>query len=241
MAYHGFKNKTDEQLDLQTLEDGIHQINQLDSLGYETSFNIGRIDKLSREQLAVVCEKISKTNVKYFYMADTYGSVDIFYIDYLIPYVKELLSGTSIQIGFHTHDNYSDATTKALYSIKHGVNIIDGCSLGYGRGSGNAKTEVLMMYLNKHYYKEYEFIPIIDFGDKNLIHYKEKNSYNAVYALCAHLGCHVTYGIEIIENYPTMDIRDIFLTLVTIRSKKKHMFFYDKLFMETYYEIKQSG
>ena len=64
MAYHGFKNETDEELDMQTLKDGVKQIEKLHDLGYEVCFNIGRIDKLTREQLYTVCELISQTNIK---------------------------------------------------------------------------------------------------------------------------------------------------------------------------------
>jgi isopropylmalate/homocitrate/citramalate synthase len=48
----------------------------------------------------------------------------------------------------------SNGTCKALHSLKHGADIIDGCILGYGRGSGNAKTELIMMDLNKNYNKK---------------------------------------------------------------------------------------
>jgi 4-hydroxy 2-oxovalerate aldolase len=245
MAYHGFKNKTDDELDLKTLSDGIEQINKLNDMGYEVSFNIGRIDKLSDEQLYVVLEAVSKTKIKYFYVADTYGSSDNDSISILVIKMlhifRNLLNNDLIELGFHAHDNFSNASTKSIHAWKMGCKIIDGCILGYGRGSGNAKIELLMMDLNKNHNYIYDFIHVIEYGNKYLIGYKEcinNLSYNVVYAICAYLGCHVTYGIEIIENYEKMSIIEIYLVLKEIKKQNKHMFFYDKLFMEVYHQIK---
>jgi 4-hydroxy 2-oxovalerate aldolase len=216
--------------------DGVEQINKLIELGYDIAFNIGRIDKVSFEQLYEICKILSKTKIKYFIMADTYGSVDEHYIEKLIPYVSNLFKNEfkndNIKIGFHAHDNCSNATSKALHSIKYGTNIIDGCSLGFGRGSGNAKIELLMMYLNKNYNYNFDFIHNIDFGDTYLINYKECHnnlSYNVVYALCSYFGCHVTYAIELIENYKKVNIKQIYNLLLKLKEINKHMFYNEKL------------
>jgi len=236
MAYHGSKNKSDDVIDMKLLEDGIKQINQLIDLGYIISFNVGRIDKMSFEQIEILCTELNKTQIKYFTMADTYGSVDLDYIEKLIPYVRSVLRD-DIKIGFHAHDNCSNATTKALYSLKYGVNMIDGCALGFGRGSGNAKTELILMDMNKNYNCNYDFINTIEFGDKYLINYKDCSNnlcYNVVYALASYFGCHVTYAIEIIEKYDKVEIRKIYNILKELKDKEKNMFFYSDLLNQLY-------
>lgn len=241
MAYHGSKNGDDNVLDMKQLLDGIKQIEQLIELGYKISFNIGRIDKINKNQLYEICKILSTTQISYFTMADTYGSVDLCYIETLIPYVKMLLNNTNIKIGFHTHDNMTNATSKALYSLKYGVDIIDGCILGYGRGSGNAKTELLMMDLNKNYGTNYEFINVIEYGDKYLIHYKECTNnlcYNIIYALSAYFGCHVSYSIDIIEKYDKMEVRNVYRIFEKLKEMKKEMFYYEDFFLKIYNEIK---
>jgi 4-hydroxy 2-oxovalerate aldolase len=240
MAYHGSKNNSDDILDTQQLLYGIKQIEQLVDLGYEISFNIGRIDKMSKQQLYDVCKILSTTKIKYFTMADTYGSVDLNQIEKLIPYVKWLLTdifNTNIKIGFHAHDNMSNGTCKALHSLKYGADMIDGCILGYGRGSGNAKIELIMMDLNKNCNKNYDIINVIEYGDKYLINYKEclnNICYNVVYALSSYFGCHITYAIDIVEKYEKMEIRDIYMVFKTLKEQNNHMFYWDKLFMEIY-------
>ena len=242
MAYHGAKNGDDNILDIKQLLEGVEQINKLVDMGYEISFNIGRIDKMSFDQLYEVCSIISKLKVKYFTMADTYGSVDLDYIEKLVPYIVNLFKNefkSDIKVGFHAHDNCSDATCKALYSLKHGAEIIDGCSLGYGRGSGNAKTELILMNLNKNYNKNYDFINIIEYGDNYLINYKEclnNLCYNVVYALCSYFGCHVTYSIDIVEKYDKLNIRDIHNVFKKLKEENKHMFYWEGLFLKKYNE-----
>ena len=246
MAYHGEKNGDDSVLDIKQLKNGIEQINQLIDLGYDISFNIGRIDKMSKRQLYDVCELLSKTKIKYFTMADTYGSVDLDYVEKLIPYIKflfnDIFENKNIEIGFHAHDNCSNATTKALHSLKFGATIIDGCSLGYGRGSGNAKMELLMMDLNKNYNTNHDFIDIIEFGDNHLINYKEclnNLCYNVVYALAAYFGCHVTYAIDVIEKYDKLEIRDVYNVFMKMKDFKKEMFYWNETyFFEIYKSIK---
>jgi 4-hydroxy 2-oxovalerate aldolase len=244
MAYHGSKNGDDNVLDIKQLENGIEQINQLSALGYDISFNIGRIDKISKEQLFEVCKILSNTKIKFFTMADTYGSVDLDYIEKLIPYVTDLFHNTfnnkNIEIGFHAHDNCCNATCKALHSLKFGATMIDGCSLGYGRGSGNAKMELLLMDLNKNYNKEYDFINIMEYGDKYLINYKEclnNLCYNIVYALAAYFGCHVTYAIDIVEKYDKLEIRDIYNVFKYMKDLNKEMFYWNETYFFEIYKL----
>lgn len=235
MAYHGSKNKSDDILDIKLLNDGINQINEFIKLGYEVSFNIGRIDKMNKRQLYEVCKILSTTKISYFTMADTYGSVDLDYIEKLIPYVKFLFNDvfeSNIKVGFHAHDNMSNGTCKALHSLKYGVDIIDGCILGYGRGSGNAKTELIMMDLNKNYNKTYDFINIIEYGDKYIINYKEclnNLCYNVIYAMSSYFGCHVSYAIEIVENYKKSEVRDIYNFFKKLKEDNKNMFYYENI------------
>jgi len=234
MAYHGSKNGNDDILDVKQLLNGVKQIEQLIELGYEISFNIGRIDKISRNQLYEICKILSNTKISYFTMADTYGSTNLKDIENLIPYVKFLLQDvfqTNIQIGFHAHDNMGNATSKAIHSLNYGVNMIDGCILGYGRGSGNAKTEVILMDLNKNMNSQYNFINLVEFGDKYLINYKECTNnlcYNIVYTLSAYYGCHVSYAIDIIEKYEKTDIRKICEFFKKLKDIQKEMFYYDE-------------
>jgi hypothetical protein len=182
-------------------------------------------------------------------MADTYGSVDLDFIEQIIPYVKFLFKDVflndNIEVGFHAHDNCSNGTEKALHSLKFGATIIDGTALGYGRGSGNAKLELIMMNMNKNYNKkynliDYNFIDIIEFGDNNLINYKDCQNnmcYNVIYAITSYFGAHVTYAIDIIEKLEKTDTRVIYKIFEKLTENKKQMFHNPKLFNEYLIEL----
>ena len=236
MAYHGGKNGDDSVLDIKQLKDGIVQMHALSQLGYDISFNLGRIDKVSKPQLEEICYLLSAAPIQYFTVADTYGSITLNDIETLVPYIKNLLP-SRIEFGFHAHDNCSNGTAKALHALKFGADMIDGCVLGFGRGSGNAKTELLIMEL-----KKYSILPILQFGDKYIVSYKECigiTAYNIIYALASYFGCHVSYAIDIIEKYDKMSIRDIFETFQHMKTLNLHNFYNESRFMQIHKMIHQ--
>ena len=237
MAYHSIKNTSDDNIDLQTLDNGILEINNLIDLGYDVTFNIGRIDKISDEQLYIICEKIAKTKVKYFIMADTYGSLDLKSTKKYVACTKNLFTNifkTDIQIGFHAHDNLKNATTKALYSIECGAEMIDGCTHGFGRGSGNAITELLMLDFNKNLNLNYNFIDLLLYGKKYLTIYDNADTIltrkDILYILSAYYGMHVNYAIEAIDkNIPIEEANNAFLKICEM---KKNMYYYNDLLFD---------
>jgi 4-hydroxy 2-oxovalerate aldolase len=234
MAYHSIKNTSDDNIDYKTLDKGIVEINKLIELGYDVTFNIGRIDKISKTQLYEICEKISKTKVKYFIMADTYGSLDFKSTSEYVSYTKDLFTNvfkTDIKIGFHAHDNLKNATCKALHCINFGSEMIDGCTHGFGRGSGNAITELLMLDFNKNYNKEYDFIELFLYGQKYLSTYDNADSIvsykDILYVLSAYYGMHVNYAIEAIDkNIPIEEANKAFKKICEM---KKNMYYFSDL------------
>jgi 3-dehydroquinate synthase len=236
MAYHGGKNGDDSVLDIKQLKDGIVQMHALSQLGYDISFNLGRIDKVSKSQLEEICYLLSEAPIQYFTVADTYGSITLNDIETLVPYIKNLLPGR-IEFGFHAHDNCSNGTSKALHALKFGADIVDGCILGFGRGSGNAKTELLIMEN-----KNYSILPILEFGNTHISNYKECigiTSYNIIYALASYFGCHVSYAIDIIEKHKKMNIGEIFATFQYMKSENLHNFYNETRFMQIHKMLHQ--
>jgi 4-hydroxy 2-oxovalerate aldolase len=243
MSYHSIKNTTDDIIDIKTLNEGINQINKLIDLGYDVTFNIGRIDKISIEQLCVICEKVSQTKVKYFIMADTYGSLDLHLTQKYVSVAKNLFETvfkTNIKIGFHAHDNLKNATSKALHSIDCGAELIDSCVHGFGRGSGNAITELLMLNLNKQFNKNYDFFELMMYGQKHLTSYNNADEIlskkNILYILSAYYGMHVNYAIECINK--NISIEEANIAFLKICDIKKNMYYFDDLLYDTlnYYD-----
>lgn len=229
-AYHSL-NKNDNQLNIQQLKEGIILLKGLHDLGYETCFNIGRIDNVSLSQLETICSLLSETNISYFYLADTYGTLTLSKIQNLLPDLKCLITKylPNTEIGFHAHNNLDNATSKSVFVKDYGVSIVDGTFHGYGRGSGNAKLELLV-----EEFKKGNIVDVLTFIENNLISYKSnKNSYNSVYFLTSKYNMHVNYGIHIIDHVKKFDIQTINNILCKICEEKKEKFF-DKSIIDSY-------
>jgi len=58
--------------------------------------------------------------------------------------------------------------------------------------------------------------------------------------LSSYFGCHVTYAIDVVENYEKMEVRDIYNVFKKVKEMNKNMFYWDKLFMEIYNSIEKT-
>ncbi len=63
--------------------------------------------------------------------------------------VKTLVSGLSIDVGFHAHNNLGMAIANSVAAALSGGTIIDATSRGLGAGAGNCQLEVVVAVLKK--------------------------------------------------------------------------------------------
>ncbi|MGA1933538.1 4-hydroxy-2-oxovalerate aldolase [Arcobacter sp. YIC-464] len=89
----------------------------------------------------------------------SYGATTIYATDsagYLLPdmvssRIKALKAefGDEIELGFHGHNNLSMGVSNSLAAIEAGATRIDASLAGFGAGSGNTATEVLVAVCNR--------------------------------------------------------------------------------------------
>lgn len=122
--------------------------------GYLVQFN--PMDSLSYtdEERAVLIEKVNQVNPASFSIVDTFGAMDMCDLVRIFKQVDSLLD-KDIKIGLHSHDNLGLSCALAERMIELAEEsgrdmIVDGSLFGMGRGAGNAKTELLADYINKH-------------------------------------------------------------------------------------------
>lgn len=139
------QHEIDESIDFCTgaMKKGyLVQFNPMDSISYTDEARIALI------------EKVNKVKPASFSIVDTFGAMDMIDLVHIFKQVDCLLD-KDIKIGLHSHDNLglSCALAERMIELSEETGrdiIVDGSLFGMGRGAGNAKTELLADYINKH-------------------------------------------------------------------------------------------
>ncbi len=87
--------------------------------------------------------------------------------------VGAVVKSVGIPVGFHGHNNLGMAIANAIAAVEAGARILDGCSRGFGAGSGNAQLEVLVAVLEKMGYGTgidlYKVLDLSDIAERHLM------------------------------------------------------------------------
>ena len=218
IAYH-CKNKDDSVLDEDIIHETVAMARELSKLGYEVTINVGRIDKMSEFQVKTLCLALENAPIEYFYMADTYGNLGIYKMRKILSMVREYYTG---KLGFHAHDNLQNASIKSIDALYNGADIVDVTFGGYGRGSGNAKAELVLAHFIMNESKVFDLVPALEYADKWVQRYATSG---VVYLLTGMYSMHVNYAIEIIEKHSSLSVRKVYWVLKKIVDENKHNFY----------------
>lgn len=152
--------KTESVFDIIRVATYIHQIpTALDIIhdahdkGYNTTVNIMAISTVPEHELDAALGLISKSDVDYIYLVDSFGSLYSEQIHYLMhKYLKYARIGGK-QVGIHCHNNQQLAYANTIEALIKGANLVDGSLAGLGRGAGNCPTELLLGFLHNPKFK----------------------------------------------------------------------------------------
>lgn len=128
--------------------------------GYLVQFNPMDSISYSDELRAELVKKVNEVKPASFSIVDTFGAMDMLDLAHIFKQVDGLLD-KNIKIGLHSHDNLGLSCALAERMIELAEEsgrdiIVDGSLFGMGRGAGNAKTELLADYINKHCGGQYD-------------------------------------------------------------------------------------
>ena len=213
IAYH-CKDKDDSKLDTELIHETVDMCKRLKELGYEVSINIGRIDKMSDAQIQETCEMINDAPIEYFYLADTYGNLGIYKMRQILANIKKYYDG---KVGFHAHDNLKNASVKAIDALYNGADIVDVTFGGFGRGSGNARSEYVLAH-----FEDRKLLPALLYTDTWIQSYKESG---VPYLLSGLKSMHVNYAIEVIEKHENLTMQQVWDVFNKIVDMDKHHFY----------------
>lgn len=133
-------------------------------MGYIVQFNPMDAVSYTDDERVILIEKVNMIKPGSMSIVDTFGAMYLEDLHHIFKQMDSLLD-KDIAIGLHSHDNLGLSTALAetiiMLAEKSGRDVIvDGSLFGMGRGAGNASTELLASYLNKHYGTNYN-IPIL--------------------------------------------------------------------------------
>ncbi len=134
-------------------------IELLHSKGYLVYMNLMASSEITEEQYQQLKNWENKHLIGSIYFADSFGGFTPSDIPFFVNKLKEL--GFK-DIGFHSHNNLQMAFANSLKSIETGATFIDASIYGMGRGAGNLPMEILLGYLEKEGYKQYNTLPYLE-------------------------------------------------------------------------------
>ena len=171
------------------------QFNPMDALSYSVS---------ERNELIEAINSIEPNVVS---IVDTFGAMDMIDLREIFRQFDKSLN-SSIAIGLHSHDNLGLSCALAEYMIELSCDtdrdvVVDGSLFGMGRGAGNAKTEIIANYINKHVENKYNIEVLIDTIEKYIEPLMTDISwgYNLPMFICGSKHAHVDNVYYLKEHY----------------------------------------
>eukprot|EP00669_Euglena_mutabilis_P009365 TRINITY_DN4276_c0_g1_i1.p1 TRINITY_DN4276_c0_g1~~TRINITY_DN4276_c0_g1_i1.p1 ORF type:complete len:729 (-),score=194.09 TRINITY_DN4276_c0_g1_i1:280-2445(-) len=159
--------KKDSLLDLVRVACYAHQIDEAITLaniclerGYEVSINLMAVAKNTLAQIDECLTKVAQSQIHYFYLADSFGSLYGEQVRLLVRRYIAALPGK--EIGYHGHHNQQLGLANSIDAIVEGANMVDGSILGLGRGAGNTPTESLLCFLRNPKYNVRPIFEVIE-------------------------------------------------------------------------------
>ncbi|MEA1984398.1 MAG: aldolase catalytic domain-containing protein [Euryarchaeota archaeon] len=167
--------------------------------GYETSLQTMGFTSYTLKERDELKNAIEQSNMDYFYIADSYGSI---FPNQIRSIFEPFLELDNIKLGFHPHNSLQMAFANTLEAINVGVDIVDGSIYGMGRGAGNLPIETLIAYMQMQSRDRYNVIPILNVLDKYFIEIKKKNpwGYQLPYMLSGMFKCHPYYAKDLVDR-----------------------------------------
>ncbi|RYZ42242.1 MAG: hypothetical protein EOP49_28460, partial [Sphingobacteriales bacterium] len=112
-------------------------------LGFEVALNLMYMSKVVSDP--EVLNKLPLMNgvVDYFSLVDSYGGV---YPEDVRSTVEKVLQLVTMPVGFHGHNNLEMAFINSITAVEAGATWVDGTVTGMGRGAGNLKTELFLVW-----------------------------------------------------------------------------------------------
>jgi 4-hydroxy 2-oxovalerate aldolase len=197
-----------------------HAIKLLEKIkekGFKVSLNAMGITSYTDEETEELKKMLNTSDIDYFYIADSYGSLMPGQTKHLIETFKEI---SHLKIGFHPHNSLQMAFANTIQAIQSGADVVDSTIFGIGRAAGNLQTEVLLSYLQSSTTDKYNVIPVLSCIDRFFMNLEvdEPWGYQLPYMLSGIFKCHPYYPKTLVD-YRIYSMEDVWNALEIVSKK----------------------
>lgn len=215
-------------------KDGMEVGEKIREKGYQVYLQAANTLGYSDEELDNLIKFANRFKPVALSVVDTFGAMYFEDLEHIVTYLDQRLD-TSIQLGFHSHNNkqLSFALTmqfvELLENSKRCV-VVDASLSGMGRGAGNATTELVANYLNEKQHGNYDMNAILDAIDIYIDGIREKYSwgYSTPYFIAGMYQCHVNNIAYLRKNHRT-NARDMRNIISSMSVEERRHYDYDLL------------
>lgn len=215
-------------------EDVFRWINVIKDRGYKLFIQgVNSLNYSDRELLEIV-DMINIIHPYSFGIVDTYGAMYMDDVDRLYGLIDHNMN-PDICINFHSHNNYqlSFAFAQEVIKLSGTSNrqiIIDGTLGGMGKVAGNLNTELIVDFLVRKKYYDYEIEDILDMLDDYIYKYtlEHKWGYSTAAMMAGIYKSHPNNIIYLTEKF-RLDTKDIGKVLSMIDPTARQSYDYDNI------------
>ena len=209
--------------------------------GYKLFIQAISITAYSDMEMLQYVEKINQIHPFAFSIVDTYGLLNERNLERYFNLINNNLV-SDIAIGYHAHNNFQLAFSNTLHFLSFYANrpvIADATVYGMGKSAGNCPIELLSMYMNNFYEKNYDVFQFLEVFDTDLaaIYQKQYWGYKYNFFISAMQNCHPSY-VQYLLDKKTLSVSSVNEILSSIPDEQKLL--YDLKLIENLYVEYQS-
>ncbi|MCL2764366.1 MAG: aldolase catalytic domain-containing protein [Treponema sp.] len=223
-------------------EEAIDFLKQIKDKGYKIFANPVSITSYTNDEVSILIEKLNKIKPYAVSIVDTYG----------LMHSKELLNyfdifnsklDKNIILGYHAHNNFQMAYANSITLMNKSLErrlAIDSSLFGMGKSAGNVCTELLAMYMNEFFERNFNIHQIQEAIDVDILkeHDKKYWGYNFEYYIAALNDCHPSY-VQYLLKEKTLSVKSVNEILKKIENDKK-LSYEEKLIEKLYNEYQDN-
>ena len=192
--------------------------------GYKLFIQAISITAYSDMEMLQYVEKINEIHPYAFSIVDTYGFLDHKKLERYYNLINNNLV-PDIAMGYHGHNNFQLAFSNTLHFIQLYTNrsiIADATVYGMGKSAGNCPIELLALYMNQLFDKNYDVCQYLEILDTDLmaIYQKQYWGYKYNFYISAMQNCHPNY-VQYLLNKKTLSVSSVNKILSEIPEEAK--------------------